>query len=440
MDTTWEASEGKGERRYESSIRAAARLLAAGLALALFGRAVASAQTDEECLACHADKEIVKELPSGETVSVYVDQDPLRRSVHGLLECVTCHQDLADTELPHKSETEAVDCTRCHGEVGEAYERSAHWQGIRQGELAAPRCRDCHGTHYVLAKENPESSVYRLNLPKTCGACHDNPDIISRHRMRASFSSYAGSIHGKAVLQWGVAVAADCADCHEAHAVKRADDPGSPVARANVAATCGRCHPGSLATWRRGVHGVIASEGKSEAAVCTDCHGEHSIQAPVDRGSSVYVTRIVDTCAKCHANKEIVGRFGLPLDRVSTYRESFHGIGTKFGSTVVANCVSCHGHHEIKPASDPSSSINPANLKQTCGQPRCHVGATDIFAKGTVHVSLMGTDNRILMAIRAIYVFLVGVTIGGMIVHNTVDYMGKRRLRRVAMVQQWPKR
>ncbi len=397
------------------------------------------AQTNDECLACHADKEIVKELPGGESVSVYVDSSALGRSAHSMLDCVSCHQDLAGTDFPHKETVAEVRCGDCHGDVAEEYDNSIHWRGVEAGDSSAPKCRDCHGAHYILPKDNPQSSIYRLNLPKTCGACHDNPDIIRRHDMRRSFSGYANSIHGKAVLKWGVIVAADCADCHGAHDIRKGSEPDSPVNRANVGSTCERCHPEAWAKWRRSVHGVVAAEGKAEAAVCTDCHGEHSIREPRSKDSSVYVTRIVGTCAKCHADKEIVGRFGVPLDRVATYRESFHGIGTKFGSTVVANCVSCHNHHDIKPASDPSSSINPANLKATCGQPGCHLGATDAFARGPVHISPLGTNDRLLRAIRLIYIVLVGLTIGGMIVHNTVDYLGRRRLRKVAALGRWPR-
>jgi cytochrome b subunit of formate dehydrogenase len=92
----------------------------------------------------------------------------------------------------------------------------------------------------------------------------------------------------------------------------------------------------------------------------------------------------------------------------------------------VANCASCHGVHDIKPSSDPASSINKANLATTCGQ--CHPGANENFTKGPVHVLMAKNGNTaILYWIRALYIGMIVVVIGGMLLHNLLDFLKKSR-------------
>lgn len=390
------------------------------------------AQSNEDCMVCHSDNTLVREYEGGRKVSMFVDESALGSSVHAPLGCVDCHQDLAGVaDFPHAEEVADVGCGTCHEDLRELHERSVHGIALKKGETEAARCRDCHGTHYILPKSDPRSSVFHLKQPATCGACHGDSGFLQRHPgMPRAAQSYAESIHGKAVLKYGMNIAAVCSDCHGAHDIHARDDADGPLTRPHVAAVCGKCHPSALGSYRSGIHGVVSTEGKTEPAVCTDCHGEHTIRAPTDPSSSVYVTRIVETCSTCHADKEIVGKFGVSVQRVETYRESFHGLGTKYGSTVVANCVSCHQYHDIKPASDPSSSIHPQNLQDTCGQPRCHMGATERFAKSDVHSSITKPDDWVLQLVRAVYILIIGGTLGGMIIHNAIDYAGRRRHKR----------
>ena len=77
-----------------------------------------------------------------------------------------------------------------------------------------------------------------------------------------------------------------------------------------------------------------------------------------------------------------VGTVEYPLqsaaDRVKTFFESYHGLAAQYGSTVAANCRSCHGYHKILPSSDPDSMIHPTHLVETCGN--CHPGATSALS------------------------------------------------------------
>src|SRR5205814_8688487 len=90
-----------------------------------------------------------------------------------------------------------------------------------------------------------------------------------------------------------------------------------------------------------------------------------------------------ESSAKCHEGVTLTQEFGVASVRVSSYKDSYHGLASQLGSKVVANCASCHGVHNILPSADPRSMINASNLPQTCGQ--CHAGAGVNFTRGKIH-------------------------------------------------------
>ena len=118
--------------------------------------------------------------------------------------------------------------------------------------------------------------------------------------------------------------------------------------------------------------------------------------------------------------------FGFAGARVTTYLASYHGLASQRGSTVVANCASCHGIHNILPSSDPRSTVNTVNLVKTCGQ--CHVGITANFVSAKVHVnapSAGDVGSRFVRWVRNFYVALILIVIGGMLVHNAIVWRYK---------------
>ncbi|MFH1278104.1 MAG: cytochrome c3 family protein [Candidatus Eisenbacteria bacterium] len=80
-------------------------------------------------------------------------------------------------------------------------------------------------------------------------------------------------------------------------------------------------------------------------------------------------------CGRCHQDPEYMRRFNprLPVDQLTLYRTSRHGKLWSKGDRSAATCVSCHGVHDIRPASEPKSPIHPRNLSDTCGH--CHSDA-----------------------------------------------------------------
>jgi hypothetical protein len=63
----------------------------------------------------------------------------------------------------------------------------------------------------------------------------------------------------------------------------------------------------------------------------------------------------------------------LRTDQLAQYHTSVHGKRWAAGDAKVAVCTDCHSVHDIKPPSDPQSTVYPVNVAHTCA--RCHADA-----------------------------------------------------------------
>jgi len=368
---------------------------------------------------------LTKEV-EGKPISVYVNQDLFNGSVHSFLSCQDCHPNVK--EYQHEPAPQAVSCAQCHAEVERAYSQGLHAQATKKGSATAASCLKCHGNiHEILPSSDPQSKVYRTNIPQMCGSCHGVKFVMEASGISAQpFFSYRESVHGRAV-EAGSLKAAVCSDCHRSHDVRSAGDPQSPIFKFNVPETCGQCHPAIAHEFNESIHGQALRRGNWQAAVCTDCHGIHLIKPHIDPTSSVASQALArTTCAQCHEGVRLSQEYGVAAERVSTYLESYHGLASRLGSTVAANCASCHGIHNILPSSDPRSTISQKNLVSTCG--KCHPGASEKFARGKVHFERPITKDIGAVLnnwIRKIYIWLIVVLIGSMLVHNGLVWRKK---------------
>lgn len=116
---------------------------------------------------------------------------------------------------------------------------------------------------------------------------------------------------------------------------------------------------------------------------CVACHGGDAGAAGLaamdpDKGFLRKPARrqVLQVCGRCHSDAEFMRRYNpsLRVDQVAEYLSSVHGRRlVELGDTQVATCVSCHPAHSIKPPSDPTSSVHPPNVAETCGS--CHADA-----------------------------------------------------------------
>jgi predicted CXXCH cytochrome family protein len=262
------------------------------------------------CLGCHSNPEIGDlELPNGDRVSLYIDQDILATSIHGSLgiECDSCHTTIPS--FPHPpinfqsarelSRSYYLTCQRCHSDNYDLTMDSVHAQIAESGNLAAPICTDCHGAHNIVDPDIP-----RTRISQTCGNCHAE-----------IYSQYQQSIHGSALVEGNPDVPV-CTDCHGVHNIQ---DPRTSQFRIAEPELCAGCHANAELMQRYNLsadvydiyqlswHGIDLSVYKArwptiwhDSAICTDCHGVHDIRSADDPASSVSQTNLLATCQKCH--------------------------------------------------------------------------------------------------------------------------------------------
>ncbi len=416
---------------------AARVLLAAGVLVGLLAwfpetsQAVAQKAAglpDQACLRCHGDPALTRAQPGERGRTMYVDRAVLARSRHARVACTACHTAIA--ALAHEPKLARAACSVCHPRETQAYARSIHGRGLAKADADVPTCQRCHGGHDILGVRNPDSPVQPLHQAKICMECHADTRITARHPEMPNvllIRAYADSVHGRAMAKSGLAVAPTCTSCHGTHDLTPADDSSSPVHRANLAETCGRCHQGILAEYRDSIHGTALAGGVTDAPTCTGCHGEHTIAAPADPASKVAPRNISKTCGACHGAERIVRAYGLPTKRGETYADSFHGIASKFGNREAANCASCHGFHDVRPSSDPRSRIAKANLPATCG--KCHPGAGARFAEGRVHIEKTKESAPGVFYVRAFYTWFIGILMVCFLGYMGIEIYGYRRRR-----------
>ena len=187
----------------------------------------AQGPTSDDGLACHSDKSLSTKR-GGRTVSLFVDQKKFTGSIHGSLQCTSCHADLDGKELPHSTPLAKVNCGSCHGEEAQLLAKSMHGKAAGRGDALAPRCVSCHGNHDILPVKDPRSLVAAMKVPFVCGQCHREGTPVQTSRNIPEhdiLENYSESIHGEGLLKKGLVVAANCASCHTAHSVLPHTDP-----------------------------------------------------------------------------------------------------------------------------------------------------------------------------------------------------------------------
>lgn len=366
-------------------MRAFARLPILGAALLTLagfaGPSVAQQPQTVECARCHGNREFLvgKARDARQDSALYVPAGALHGTAHDALQCTDCHRGF-EAGYPHQVSAPVVPCQTCHEQAGLDWMASIHAANAEsQGD--APTCVGCHGAHDVYGVKDSKSPVYALNVAALCGRCHGDARIIGTYfatpdkiQGRIATTQFPKSVHGVALTRDGLIVSATCSNCHGAHRVLPADSAASSVNRANIPATCGACHAGIAAVYDSSAHGPIypaqhrTTNDDQRRPVCIDCHSAHGI---VRADQPQWQLDVVAECGSCHERL------------YETYFETYHGKVTHLGFNLAAKCSDCHTAHNMRPASDPQSSVYTLNLLTTCS--RCHAGATWNFVKYYAH-------------------------------------------------------
>ncbi|MCL5669837.1 MAG: hypothetical protein M1423_00820 [Acidobacteria bacterium] len=85
--------------------------------------------------------------------------------------CHTAHSIVSVRTAAWQLKTTAK-CGSCHKSRLATYSDTLHGQVTALGFVTTARCWNCHRAHEILPASDPQSSIARANLQKTCGACH----------------------------------------------------------------------------------------------------------------------------------------------------------------------------------------------------------------------------------------------------------------------------
>lgn len=268
---------------------------------------------EEYCMKCHGHVMQVT-FRNGETLSATVNISVLQTSVHSKLSCSDCHYGFSSEEHPKRNFGTMRDytlamseiCRRCHFDKYTKTLESIHYTMLSQGDMQAPVCIDCHGSHAIshIGRE-------RALIARRCQKCHG--DI---------YAVYAKSVHGSALFDENNQDVPVCTDCHTAHKI---ENPLSQSFQEQIPDMCGNCHANEAIVGKYGLsravldsylsdfHGITLKFYRMQKdklnrparpmAVCTDCHGTHNIMSTTEPNATINIkANLVKRCRKCHAN------------------------------------------------------------------------------------------------------------------------------------------
>jgi cytochrome b subunit of formate dehydrogenase len=217
---------------------------------------VAKTNLPKTCGTCHASSEFLArhQLGLARPIEAYALSVHGRALAGGNAQAASCSDCHGTHDIRKAREASSrinrwnvpATCGQCHAQVKEAFEASVHGQAVARGLGGAPVCTDCHGEHAILAPSEAGSLVNPARVSSvTCARCHADERLVERHNLpRDKVPAFQDSFHGLAGRA-GSQTVANCASCHGVHNILPSKDPRSSVHTANLAKTCGACHPGA---------------------------------------------------------------------------------------------------------------------------------------------------------------------------------------------------
>ncbi len=292
-----------------------------------------SASNSQYCLTCH--KKDITTSVNGEALSLAIDENILKKSVHRMNECTQCHSDFSKKDHPlirSKNRRElsialSGVCRGCHDEKYRQHEGSFHSKLLMEGNRDAPVCTDCHGAHSIGPKDMAET------LSGTpCRKCHEN-----------TFEAYKSSVHGRAKMS-GNTSAPICSSCHSAHEVRPALSSRSPRT------TCLGCHKDAAMKHQEWLPN---SERHLETIACTACHvanAETTVYLRVTdnaSGQDVYKARLKETLGAGYDSLTSSRAEGLEAQHLWDVYQRLGGNRSEAGITGTIGLEDCSQSHKM---------------------------------------------------------------------------------------------
>ena len=265
-------------------------------------------QAPNTCLDCHA----AMPDPLG------VTQDKFAQDIHAQkgLTCASCHggdptsMDMTVAMSKAKDWKGHIDkkqvpalCGSCHSDPNfmkqynpglrtdqlSQYHTSMHGKQLATGNSKVAVCTDCHSVHDIKPPSDQHSTVYPLNVAKTCSKCHADADYMKPFGIPTNqYANYTTSVHYDALTKGGDLSAPTCVTCHGNHG---ATPPGVD----KVQNVCATCHVFQAQMYGKSTH-YKAFQDKNLPG-CVVCHSNHAIHPPTD---AMLDTGKQGVCMSCH--------------------------------------------------------------------------------------------------------------------------------------------
>jgi predicted CXXCH cytochrome family protein len=327
----------------------------------------ASESNNDYCLGCH--KKNIRISSTQSTVSI--DGSQLHSSMHKNHDCASCHTGFSKETHPltpfankrDHSVTLSGTCMQlqCHADKTVQVAGSIHYSMLKEGNLNAPVCTDCHGFHAVRNK-----SAFNTMAGVPCKNCHQ--DV---------FTVFAGGVHGKARLN-GNSVAPLCSSCHHAHDIK------ATVLNEGIKYSCLGCH-------KRAV--VLHKKWLPEAALhldsvsCAVCHSP-------DAGGMVFLRLVDKNTGKSFTESQVIKLLGenypkeligpmIPSNRAIT-EEGLYAIVKRLNAGSENVKVTLIGSISVSRGIEAHNLTLKQHAVKECEQ--CHSAKSDFFSNVSVAV------------------------------------------------------
>ena len=233
--------------------------LLAGLPAAALAQQSAD-DPDAKCLKCHS-KKLKKKLEDGETMFLQISGGDFETSVHRVIGCTGCHRDVPNGKHPSRepisnqrdySLKHNDTCRQCHAAKYTAYKGSVHARLVEGGDAKSPVCSDCHSAHAIQQR-----AVYEPVSGEPCSKCHGeiydayaasvhglartNGNVIREEHIQAPICADCHRSHDVAAVAASNYLRNTCLDCHDGAAV--AHERWLPnAARHMSSVSCASCH------------------------------------------------------------------------------------------------------------------------------------------------------------------------------------------------------
>jgi len=307
------------------------------------------AQEEVRCVSCHGgdDRSLDARVAHGGKVRI------ARKDIPAM--CASCHAS-EERMRPYNLPVDQY----------ALYQISGHGRRLAKGDLRVAVCSDCHGAHDILPPKDPASSLYVLNIPRTCGRCHGDPALLKERGLPDNFHKYERSVHARALEQKGNLRAPTCVSCHGVHGA-------APPNVGDVDKVCGQCHTAERRYYAAGTHAIARGGRRPE---CVDCHDAHGVQ-------SAQPERFATSCALCHeGNRQ---RIQLGQTIWTDYRTAAAEVDKAAALVVKADAVPIH-------TDDYRARIEEARTYLREALPAAHAVQTEVVAGFTTRARALGQE------------------------------------------------